>query len=62
MSAPRSFSAKLRAMTEREAAQELAESELVKIAQGAMSYIKELQGKCLDSDIPVALARCEGTS
>jgi hypothetical protein len=44
-------------MTELEAVETLRGTELVAVAQGNLGDIKELQGKCLDADIPALAAR-----
>jgi hypothetical protein len=44
-------------MTELEAVETLRGTELVAVAQGSLVEIKELQGKCLDADIPALAAR-----
>ena len=49
-------------MTEDEARDILADKPLVRIMQGALAFIKDAAQKCLAADIPVLLARCEGTT
>lgn len=44
-------------MTELEAVETLRGAELVAVAQGNLAAIKELQGKCLDAEIPALAAR-----
>lgn len=44
-------------MTELEAVETLRGTELVAVVQGSLVEIKELQGKCLDADIPALAAR-----
>lgn len=44
-------------MTELEAVETLRDNDLVPVAQGNLAAIKELQGKCLDADIPALAAR-----
>lgn len=48
-------------MTEREAIELLddPDAELVPAMQGAIQYIKQIVGECLDADIPAALNRCK---
>lgn len=46
-------------MTEREALEQLEDSEVVPCAQASLDYCKELQRTCLDADIPAMIARPE---
>jgi hypothetical protein len=50
----------MRAMTEREALEALAEAETIPVVQGPLAEVKRIWRACLEQDLPVVVAAPEG--